>query len=319
MKQKLLSLLAVVLVCGGLSAQMRDSASKLYYNISNIGSSFAIIVAPPVGGTVYSGNITIPQKVSYWDSNTKVTTDYPVQVIDDSAFFQTDVASVTFAQGSQVKSIGSRAFAECTSLKSVAFAADGKLMIIGDSAFAKCTSLTDTIALPEGVTTIRKGGFDGCETVSCVVLPSTLKKLEARALASLTNLKSIVSKAVVSPTCDDATTFEATPTAIPVYVPCGSVGAYKEAEVWSSFTKIQCVPIATTDLAAADGDELRVACEQRRIIVDGAEGQCVCLYSAAGVAIARTSCAASVETLVVPQAGIYIVTVGNRAVKVAVQ
>ncbi len=271
-----------------------------------------------MGGTAYSGNITIPQKVSYWDSNTKVTTDYPVQVIDDSAFFQTDVASVTFAQGSQVKSIGSRAFAECTSLKSVAFAADGKLIIIGDSAFAKCTSLTDTIALPEGVTAIRKGGFDGCEAVSCVVLPSTLKKLEARALASLTNLKSIVSKASTPPTCD-ATTFEATPTAIPVYVPCGSVDAYKAAEVWSSFTKIQCVPIATTDLVAADGDELRVACEQRRIIVDGAEGQCVCLYSAAGVAIARTSCAASVETLVVPQAGIYIVTVGNRAVKVAVQ
>lgn len=316
MKQKLLSLLAIVLVCGGLSAQMRDSASKLYYNISNI-SSFAIIVAPP-GGTAYSGDITIPQKVSHWDSSTKVTTDYPVQVIDDSAFFKADITSVTFAQGSQVKSIGSRAFAECTSLKSVAFAADGKLIIIGDSAFAKCTSLTDTIALPEGVTTIRKGGFDGCEAVSCVVLPSTLKKLEARALASLTNLKSIVSKASTPPTCD-ATTFEATPTAIPVYVPCGSVGAYKEAEVWSSFTNIQCVPIATTDLAAADGDELLVACEQRRIIVDGAEGQCVCLYSAAGVAIARTSCAASVETLVVPQAGIYIVTVGNRAVKVAVQ
>ena len=315
MKQKLLSLLAVVLVCGGLSAQMLDNASKLYYTISNLGSSFAMIVAPP-GGTAYSGNITIPQTVRY--SSGKLTTDYPVQVIDDSAFFKADITSVTFAQGSQVKSIGSRAFAECTSLKSVAFAADGKLMIIGDSAFAKCTSLTDTIALPEGVTTIRKGGFDGCETVSCVVLPSTLKKLEARALASLTNLKSIVSKASTPPTCD-ATTFEATPTAIPVYVPCGSVGAYKEAEVWSSFTKIQCVPIATTDLAAADGDELRVACEQRRIVVDGAEGQCVCLYSAAGVAIARTSCAASVETLVVPQAGIYIVTVGNRAVKVAVQ
>ncbi|MDD7528250.1 MAG: leucine-rich repeat protein [Bacteroidales bacterium] len=318
MKQKLLSLLAVVLVCGGLSAQMLDNASKLYYTISNLGSSFAMIVAPPVDGTAYSGDITIPQKVSYWDSGTKVTTDYPVQVIDDSAFFKADITSVTFAQGSQVKSIGSRAFAECTSLKSVAFAADGKLMIIGDSAFAKCTSLTDTIALPEGVTAIRKGGFDGCETVSCVVLPSTLKKLEARALASLINLKSIVSKASTPPTCD-ATTFEATPIDIPVYVPCGSIGAYKEAEVWSSFTNIQCVPIATTDLAVADGDELRVACEQRRIIVDGAEGQCVCLYSAAGVAIARTSCAASVETLVVPQAGIYIVTVGNRAVKVAVQ
>lgn len=315
MKQKLLSLLAVVLVCGGLSAQMLDNASKLYYTISNLGSSFAMIVAPP-GGTAYSGNITIPQTVRY--SSGKLTTDYPVQVIDDSAFFKADITSVTFAQGSQVKSIGSRAFAECTSLKSVAFAADGKLMIIGDSAFAKCTSLTDTIALPEGVTTIRKGGFDGCEAVSCVVLPSTLKKLEARALASLTNLKSIVSKASTPPTCE-ATTFAETSTAIPVYVPCGSIGAYKEAEVWKSFTNIQCVPIATTDLAVADGDDLRVACEQRRIIVDGAEGQCVCLYSAAGVAIARTSCAASVETLVVPQAGIYIVTVGNRAVKVAVQ
>ena len=99
MKQKLLSLLAVVLVCGGLSAQMLDNASKLYYTISNLGSSFAMIVAPP-GGTAYSGDITIPQKVSHWDSSTKVTTDYPVQVIDDSAFFKADITSVTFAQGS---------------------------------------------------------------------------------------------------------------------------------------------------------------------------------------------------------------------------
>ena len=106
MKQKLLSLLAVVLVCCGLSAQMLDNASKLYYTISNLGSSFAMIVAPP-GGTAYSGNITIPQTVRY--SSGKLTTDYPVWIICDSAFFKADITSVTFAQGSQVKSIGSRA------------------------------------------------------------------------------------------------------------------------------------------------------------------------------------------------------------------
>jgi hypothetical protein len=53
-------------------------------------------------------------------------------------------------------------------------------------------------------------------------------------------LTSITCEAIIPPTIN-SDTFNNIPTSIPVYVPSGSVDAYKSARYWSNFTNIQSI------------------------------------------------------------------------------
>ena len=67
--------------------------------------------------------------------------------------------SVTFAEGSQLTSIGYAAFSGCSSLTSIEISAG--VTSIGYAAFSGCSSLT-SIEIPAGVTSIGGDAFSGC-------------------------------------------------------------------------------------------------------------------------------------------------------------
>jgi Leucine-rich repeat (LRR) protein len=65
-------------------------------------------------------------------------------------------------------------FQGCTSLTSINLE-DTQLTNIGERAFAGCLSLTsDTLILPETITTIERGAFQGCELITTMQLPGTI-------------------------------------------------------------------------------------------------------------------------------------------------
>ena len=74
--------------------------------------------------------------------------------------------------------IGTRAFAECTSLSMVNI--PGEVQIIDDSAFLGCTSMTMLI-LNEGLRTIGQSAFEQCESLADVRLPNSLVNLNHHA------------------------------------------------------------------------------------------------------------------------------------------
>ena len=91
--------------------------------------------------------------------------------------------------------------------------------IIGNSAFADCTTLTQ-IVIPDGVSTIEYGAFNGCGAV-----------------------KTIRSFATTPPTLE-GNVFGSLPSTTPVYVPCSSLELYRAVEHWGSiFSNIICASV----------------------------------------------------------------------------
>ena len=130
-----------------------------------------------------------------WDSYTEqineVVIEDGVTSIGNNAFFDCqNLTSITFAEGSQLESIGESAFNgtgltsieipagvtsigvgaffSCDGLTSVSFAEGSQLESIGESAFRLCSNLT-SITIPASVTSIGSYVFQDCDLASMTV------------------------------------------------------------------------------------------------------------------------------------------------------
>jgi hypothetical protein len=142
-----------------------------------------------------------------------------VSVINDDAFYGCEgLTSVTFPEG--VTTIGASAFGSCTNLASVTI--PKSLTYIGGGAFSSCTALNAVhvsdvaawcaipflestgsnplklaghlfmngeevkdLVIPEGVTSISYGAFNGCKEFNSVSIPSTLTKISGFAFSGV--------------------------------------------------------------------------------------------------------------------------------------
>ena len=104
------------------------------------------------GEKKYSGDIVIPESITYKNSN------YSVTSIGYEAFYEcSSLTSVTIPNS--VTSIGSDAFWGCSSLTSVTI--PNSVTSIGNYAFEECTGLT-SVTIPNSVTSIGDGAFEYC-------------------------------------------------------------------------------------------------------------------------------------------------------------
>lgn len=132
-------------------------------------------------------------------------------------------------------SIWTRAFKDSTQLNG-SLTIPSSYKIIGSQAFYNCTMLTSLI-LNEGLETIGSAAFNGCTGLAGeLVLPSTIKTIEATAFYGCRGITSITLKATTPPTLSDVSAIPDSVTKI--YIPEGTLGAYRTAENWSNFADI---------------------------------------------------------------------------------
>lgn len=94
------------------------------------------------------------------------------------------------------------------------------------------------ITVHEGIERIGIGVFDSCSKLEVVNLPSTITSFGNQAFYGCYRMKALTILAVTPPTLGEAVTL---PPAGTIYVPAGSVDAYKAA--WSSYaSRIQAIP-----------------------------------------------------------------------------
>ena len=108
-----------------------------------------------------------------WDETTKTLT-----VNSDPALRaysgNTEIQYLVITSG--VTSIGSDAFASCYTLTTVTFAEDSQLASIGDYAFNYCTDLT-SIEIPASVTSIGMNAFNGCTGLTSITIPASVTSI----------------------------------------------------------------------------------------------------------------------------------------------
>ncbi len=157
----------------------------IYYNIT---SSTDLTVEVTYKGTnyiqysnEYTGDVTIPESVSYGGKT------YSVTYIGWTAFREcSGLTSITIPNS--VTSIGDYAFDGCTGLKSITI--PNSVTTIGKEAFSNCRGLT-SITIPNSVTAIGNYAFYNCSGLTSVTIPNSVTTIRDGAFLNCSGLTSI--------------------------------------------------------------------------------------------------------------------------------
>ena len=130
-------------------------------------------------------SLTIPEGVTSIGENalayTGITSAHipSTASVGSGAFSNSSLTTVTFAEGSKITEIPSRAF-QNTHITSIKL--PSTVTQIKANAFEGCSKLP-SIYLPEGVERIEGSAFKDCSVLKVIVIPATLKNVEAAAFS----------------------------------------------------------------------------------------------------------------------------------------
>ena len=171
------------------------------------------------GGVFYScyalQSITIPEGVTSIGGNT-FQACYALQ-------------SITIPDG--VTSIGSNAFYGCSTLQSITI--PDSVTSIGGNAFAYC-SVLQSITIHNGVTSIGDYAFDNCYALQSITIPDGVKNIGSNAFGNCPSIMEYHFLPTTPPKLNK-NAFTGIIAGTIIYVPQGSLEAYKTANNWSNY------------------------------------------------------------------------------------
>ena len=171
-------LLAIALLLFPLFAHAEEvEIDGLWYDLNAEDKTAEVMLSK---GEPYSGDVVIPEKVSYEDA------EYSVTSIRSAAFRESAITSIEIPNS--VKDIGVYVFEDCSSLTSVDLPSG--LTSINSSAFSGCSALT-SIVIPEGVTKIGEDAFCACSSLTSITIPKSVTEIEDDAFTGCFSLKAV--------------------------------------------------------------------------------------------------------------------------------
>ncbi len=281
-------------LCNALKTVTIDTENPKFMVIDGImyaRSPRAIFLVP----RALEGNITLPDGLteingfSYNSGIASVTLPNSVVTIKDGAF-QKCSALVEINFGTGLKTIDRNAFSNCTYLQIVNFQ-ETQLETIGASAFEGCSDLS-LLYLGKCLKTIGRSAFENT-ALFALELPATLQSIDEYAFRGCTSLVTILNRSALDIVAG-ATTH-------------GMV-AYYATTVMKGET-----PTALDTNTA----QPQIAVHGRQISIAQANGAPLTIYNTSGAIVASEKQTEN-QTFTLPNAGIYLVKIGNNTHKIAV-
>ena len=176
-----------------------------------------------------SGDVVIPETI------TNNGTTYTVVAIGEMAFrYCKNITSIKLPE--TVTRIEDYAFTDCSGLEQINIPAS--VEYVGKHAFRRCVQLTEA-PMGEGVETINDYAYCNLN-VETFVIPANVKTLGFAVFRYANKLKKVVCNATVPPTVNTQGG-EFTKYDVPLYVPAGSINAYKSHAEWGKFKTINAI------------------------------------------------------------------------------
>lgn len=161
-------------------------------------------------------------------SLTSITIPDSVTRIGFAAFERcTSLTSITIPDC--VTSIDTATFEGCSSLTSVTL--PNSITRIKLFAFSHCSSLT-SINIPDSVTNIDIFAFSDCTSLTSITIPSSVTKIGAYGFSGCSQLDTVYVECLTPPQLENSP-FHNAPSTLKIYVPCGTLDAYKNA--WKEY------------------------------------------------------------------------------------
>lgn len=184
----------------------------------------------------YTGDVVIPETVVHNG------VEYAVTAIGYSAFsYCYGLTSIEIPN--TIVSIGDHAFLHCESLQHVVV--PNSVIDMGRCAFHWCTNLK-TAVIGNSVQLIHDYAFQYCYQLTDVVIGSSVRQLNIKAFYDCYSLANITCMAPEPPAMYAWYSFYDTNYGnATLYVPGGSMEAYKTHEIWGMFNKIASLTLAT--------------------------------------------------------------------------
>lgn len=110
-------------------------------------------------------------------------------------------------------------------------------MVTPDRARGKNADPEDDDTTIYTVVSVRYNAFQGCDRITKLILPPTIRQVEDNAFAGCKKINYIVVEAQEPPKMDESA-FESVDLDIPLRVPTGTYEKYKEAVGWRMFREI---------------------------------------------------------------------------------
>lgn len=139
-------------------------------------------------GSNATGDITIPEKVTYKGKELTVTS-IGYKVYEGDILFSGCKSLTSVVLPTSITLIGERAFYGCSNLKSISI--PNSVTYIGDSAFYGCQNL-DSITIPNSVTDIGDYAFYGCQKLDSITIPNSVTGIGDFAFSYCSSLSSVV-------------------------------------------------------------------------------------------------------------------------------
>jgi hypothetical protein len=154
-----------------------------------------------------------------------------------------------------------KVMAACSAYKQGALTIDAPVEKINESALSNCYRLT-SVTFGESISTVPANALENCNALECITLSANTIHLKMYSLAC-NNLKEVHCRALVPPTDVSSYSFYGVELKnVTLYVPAGSVEAYKEANVWKKFGTIMADTEGTENVQS---DEV----QSTKVIKDG--------------------------------------------------
>ena len=273
--------------CDGLTSIKVETGNTKYDSRNDCNAIIETATNTLITGcqnTIIPNSVTRIGKVAFYGCSglTSVTIPNSVTSISYFAFFDCDgLTSLTIPES--VKSVESSAVVGCSGLTSIKVETGNTKYDSRNDCNAIIETATNTLiagcqntVIPNNVTEIGQNSFNGCSGLTYIIIPSSVKNIEFAAFQDCSGLTSItipnsvtsietwafsncrgltsITSYVKEPFAIDNGVFEGIlyETAT-LFVPAGSVDAYKTTDGWKNFQNIETILQQLTIAVVGDG------------------------------------------------------------------